>query len=289
MKILYSISIFIFSALVLRGQSPTFAPIGTKWGYSYSGPFGLGAYFKETVGDTTIMGRVCRKLNTTQLDYHCTGSCTTFTYNSLAFIYQSQDSIFLFSNGRFNFLYHFHAQVGDTLKGKLNIQSDTSKFVCRRVSDTIFGGTTLKKWVFNEVCRQFVNTAEFILLEKVGALNQPLGFESNCGFDGSYYTLCSFKSATTNFQSPNCITSTAENTLSDAVQISPNPAHTYLSVASNHPFVTTKIVDITGKILKIRLYTEGSSLNISDLPTGVFLLQLMDDKGRTAVKRFVKL
>ena len=293
MKIIYFISIFLFLAIVLRGQSPTFAPIGSRWGYTYSDQSSRGDYMKEAVSDTLIKGRICRKIKITSKLMFCVPMCgpvTTSTY--FTFIAQSQDSVFTSnaSGDKLEFLYHFNARVGDTMAVPSNRSATNLKYLCTRLVDTIFGGVTLKKWQFKSICDR-PNSSDYpiILLEKVGALKRPFNMESTCVIDEFGYGLCSFKSDNVNFQSPNCITSTVENTLSDAVQISPNPAHTYLNVASNHPFVTTKIVDMTGKILKIRSYTEGSSLDISDLPTGIFLLQLMDDKGRTAVKRFVKL
>ena len=292
MKILYSISLFLFSTLVLRGQSPTFAPIGSRWGYTYSDQISRGDYMKEAVSDTLIKGRICRKIRITTKLTFCVPMCGQMTISTnIKFIAQSQDSIFSCdaSGDNFELLYHFRARVGDTMTVPNYRSSTNLKYLCTRLVDTIFGGATLKKWEFTSVC---VPTRSgnypIILLEKVGALKRPFNMESTCVIDELGYNLCSFKSDNVNLQSPNCITFTAENTLSDAVQISPNPAHTYLNVASNYPFVTTKIVDIAGKVLQNRFYTEGSALDISDLPTGAFLLQLIDDSGHTAIKRFVK-
>lgn len=287
MKIYYCLSIFLFSCFLLRGQSPTFAPIGSKWGYGYSALSGYGDYMKEAVGDTVIKGRICRKFKTANRELSCGPMpCASPVLNvSSAYIAQSQDSIFQYQqrDSSFVFLFHFHAQVGDTLTTKG--YSTTLKFVCSRVVDTVFGGATLKKWEFRQSCARYDRIV--ILLEKVGVLNRPFDLPNMCVSDDTYYGLCSFKSGNINFQGTSCITSTAENALSEGVTISPNPASTFLKIDTNHPFLTLKIVDLIGKIRQIRPYTEGSLWDISDLSTGVYFLQLTDDKGQKAIKRFV--
>ena len=244
MKIFYSISISLFLAIILRGQSPTFAPIGSKWGYTYSAFASRGDYIKEAVGDTVIKGRICRKFKTTAKIIDCIGGPTCLPERvsiRAEFIAQRQDSIFYYdqTDSSFAFIYHFHAQVGDTMT-VVNYRT-IFKYVCTRSVDTIFGGVTLKKWQFKSVCNSPSNSNyPIILLEKVGALASLFGMENTCVIAEMGYSLCSFKSENVNFQRPVCITTTAENTLSDAVQISPNPANSALTIASNHSFVTIR-------------------------------------------------
>jgi hypothetical protein len=281
----------LFSCFLLRGQSPTFSPIGTKWGYSYQHTFGHGKYVKEAIADTLINGRICRKFNTINYD-------TYFNkiYTGSAFIAQSRDSIFQVepTTGSLSFLYHFHCQVGDTLKPAGCCSSLSLGYLCTRTSDTLIGGVNLKKWQFKQLCtaHPFDTTSRpfnHILLEKIGVLNMPFQFVSTCYIDYSDYIMCSFKDANINIQSTGCVTATNETNGSDALSISPNPTHSVLNIASNQPFSTYKIIDLTGKTLEMRSYTEGGQIDVSNLKSGIYLLKMTDKNGQISIKRFVKL
>lgn len=292
MKSVYTLSIFFFFPILLRGQSPTFSPIGTKWGYTYQYVTGFGDYMKEAVSDTVIKGRICRKLLITNRSYSCGGpTCVPYTTKTATFIAQNQDSIFVFQpwDSTFKFMYHFHSQVGDTLTVPINATTPL-KYVCKRVTDTLIGGGTLKKWEFNQICPQFVNTYRIILLEKIGPLNTPISLPNTCLIDGdAAYVMCSFKGENINFQGTNCITSTHETTLSDAVKISPNPTVSFLNIESNHTFLRYKIMDMQGRVHVLGAYTEGGQIDVFSLPQSVYLLQLVDKEGQSVIKRFVKL
>ena len=290
MKFIYSISFLLFSCFILRGQPPTFSPIGTKWGYSYSSFLGSGGLIKEAVGDTVIKGRICRKFINTDRGVTCGGpTCLPFLRTSVSFIAQSQDSIFLFQpwDSTFRFMYHFHSQVGDTMTTQFNTNTQL-KYVCMRVSDTLLGGTLLKKWQFIQICSRN-NTFPIILLEKVGAFQSPTILPNACLSDDTYYGTCSFQSGHINFQGTNCITATDETTLSKGVELSPNPASTFLKIESSFIFSDYKIVDMNGKTHQIHAYTEGEQIDISKLTAGIYFLQLIDNKGFVIIKRFIKL
>ena len=265
MKFVYTLSILLFFPILLRGQSPTFSPIGTKWGFSYFYFSGSGSLIKEAVSDTVIRGRTCRKFINTDIGYNCAGpSCLPFKRTFVSFIAQSQDSIFLYQprDSTFRFMYHFHSQVGDTMRPLLYANPDL-KYVCVRVVDTLFGGMTLKKRLFSQTCPPFSRTNYVTLLEKVGALNSPEGLYNTCLSDDTYYGMCSFQSENIYFQGTNCITSTRETTFSVAVKISPNPTSSFLNIESNHPFLRYKIIDMQGKVHVLRPYTEGVPIGVS--------------------------
>ncbi|NEN25510.1 S8 family serine peptidase [Cryomorpha ignava] len=79
---------------------------------------------------------------------------------------------------------------------------------------------------------------------------------------------------------------------SDVMRIYPNPAADYILIDKKISFEkgTYEILDITGKMVKsIRISPEKvSTINISDLPKGVFILRMTSEIGLTATK-FVKL
>lgn len=285
MKSLFVCLLAFCSATCLLAQSPTFSPVGAKWGFRYQSAFSFGDFQKEAVSDTIIGGRVCRKLNTIERNYICTQSCTIGRQiQHTAFVAQSQDSIFLYNapQNNFIFLFHFHAQVNDSLI------TDQKKYVCTRVGDTLLGGVRLKKWEFRQICPQFVNTGNFILLEKVGALNSDWGLPNGCSVDGVYHTLCFFREDNILVQSNNCISNIIENDFSNNTTIFPNPAYFNLTIKTIHNFDIVQIFNTNGQLVLQKPFQMGQSIDIVGLPKGFYFLYLLDNEGVRTIKRFVK-
>lgn len=70
--------------------------------------------------------------------------------------------------------------------------------------------------------------------------------------------------------------------------IFPNPAHDLLNVQSTH-YQQLEILNLVGQvILRQNITAENTSVNISELPAGVYLLQMKGKDNVVAVKKFTK-
>ncbi len=90
-------------------------------------------------------------------------------------------------------------------------------------------------------------------------------------------------------------TSVQDETVSNAVSISPNPATSFLNVDLNlenaSKSVTAQIIDVTGRTVSYTSYenlsTATMSIDVADFAAGTYFIQVTTDAGFT-VKKFVK-
>ena len=263
-------------------NSQTFAPIGTKWGYNYAGVGGSGSYYIESTADTTIAGKICRKLVTQNIGYVCS-TCYFYSKN-VRFIYENNDSLFgMTTNGGLSLLFRYNLQLNDTLTYSAN-----QKYLVTRKVDTLIGGQVLKKWELKTLCSDTRYSTYLIFVEKIGAFNNLIGLGYYCFSDPDYYSLCLFSSG--NIQINGRCDYTKTNDLVDniALEIQPNPTTSFLNIETEHLFSDFKIYDMAGKLIQNGVYTEGGSLDVSRLAQGIYVLQLIDKQQFTIYRKFVK-
>lgn len=123
------------------GNSDTmeWAPIGAKWWYNYTGA-GINQNYVslESVGDTTVLGKACRKL---EIKEFVAEGIKPYYFEIIDFeshlivLHQQGDSIFYLRNNQFELLYDFSMEPGDTIAVTVPQQSfryhpqDTQIFV----------------------------------------------------------------------------------------------------------------------------------------------------------------
>lgn len=86
---------------------------------------------------------------------------------------------------------------------------------------------------------------------------------------------------------PSGTLSTSPITSKDAVNIHPNPVADYLKIEASKNFVTVEIIDLSGKLVSTAKLT-NSSLNVSNLTKGTYLLKMIDKDGKSITKKFIK-
>jgi Secretion system C-terminal sorting domain len=291
---------FIFCLFtVLYGQN--FAPIGTKWAYNISGGFlPPSTTYVESVSDTIIKGRTCRKLLTKNINHSIRfgtyefdelGNYKYITYKGVRIIHERNDSLFEVDNdNNFALLFHYKLQVGDTL----STNNYWSKYIVTNKGDTLINGQLLKKWNLVAVCKEpskYIGRDVFI--EKIGTLSdislKYIHCITNIGsYDGTFHSLCQFSSENIKINYLCEITATRELSANISLLIYPNPATTALKIVTNYPFIRYKIYDIHGKILQKSTFVDGASIDITALDNGVYFLMLMDKNQGVAYKKFVK-
>ena len=70
------------------------------------------------------------------------------------------------------------------------------------------------------------------------------------------------------------------------ISIYPNPAHDNLSIQTAEKLISIKCTNYLGQNIVLKF--ENNSANISSLSTGVYLLKIISESGKTTVKKFVK-
>lgn len=70
------------------------------------------------------------------------------------------------------------------------------------------------------------------------------------------------------------------------ISIYPNPAYDNLSIQTAEKLMSIKCTNYLGQNIVLKL--ENNSINISSLSTGVYLLKIISESGKTTVKKFVK-
>ncbi len=109
-----SLSLFFLSAALALPAQQEFAPIGAVWHFQryefFHSPWTPIRFYRiESVGDTLIQGRLCRKLHTNE-------PITCTWRREVEFVHQQGDTVWLYDQDRetFEVLYNFGAQPGDS-------------------------------------------------------------------------------------------------------------------------------------------------------------------------------
>lgn len=85
-----------------------------------------------------------------------------------------------------------------------------------------------------------------------------------------------------------------EKTESEAMTVSvyPNPATSNLTIQSKTPLAQVWLMDAVGRVLRYTTLVRGTqddhAVDISALPTGIYFLELTNQEGRKAVRKFIK-
>jgi Secretion system C-terminal sorting domain len=271
MKKIMMLLVVFYAFTTLYGQG--FASIGTKWQYDYHGVGGVGNFVFESVSDTVIQGKKCRKVVAFQK----------------RFFYENKDTLFEMREGYnayFAPVFRYNLQVGDTLLNPYN-GKDNSYKVIRQVY-TLISGQKLNQWQLKVLCqnpRYFAPVVTFI--EKIGSSDGDITLNFTCFSDPTGYTLCKFSSGNIKIDKDCLFTKAHDLPANIPLSIYPNPATVSLSIATEHSFVSYKIYDINGKILQKNTFSNGVSIDVSMLDNGIYFLWLIDKDKLSAYRRFV--
>jgi Secretion system C-terminal sorting domain len=281
MKNILTLLFVTFSYLNLFSQS-NFAPIGSKWIYSYGAVNGGGYEKYESMGDTTIGGLATRKIRVARLSIRGNYRDTFWTYLQVR-----NDSIYQINGSSSQFSLFLKPKLNDTVRFR---NPSNTYYVVKKV-DTINIGQNVKRYRLAQYCNNRESPL-FEYVENIGFTNDPIVIIDFCyALKEVGYTLCYFESGSLTYGDKTAcenLVSTKDLLLESDVLISPTVATDFISIQSMYDFKRITIFDINGKILKISSNTEGVPLDISYLPKGFYLLQLSDNKERSVVKKFIK-
>ncbi|MEO6168305.1 MAG: T9SS type A sorting domain-containing protein [Chitinophagales bacterium] len=283
---LLTITTFLF------GQN--FGSIGTQWYYSEhaggAAPPNSEYLHLQSVADTVIDDVTTHKIVRTY--YKFNGDTVTF---DPIFVYEQSDTAFSynFQMARFQAIYIFNAQQGDTLTldfpEPLPSETDsTYRLVIDTVETVIIDGISLKKYrtiALDEF--QFYNGGYF--MDRIGGLDWFFPRAVIIPEAGGPIRCYSDDQIDTSFQLIACdyrlVTSINEVSTTTQINVFPNPVQNKLTIQSEQPIETVELKDLTGKIL---IKTSQLNLNCEQISNGVYILTVYFKSGQKLEKKIIK-
>ena len=279
-KTIFILTLF-FTINTLLAQ--TWAPVGAIWYYSQAtiNP-NLQSYKTiESLSDTIIQNKACKKMLETERAYNPVNYRTFF-------MYAANDSVFYYDNlsAEFCLLYDFNAQQGDTIFldcFNLEVVVDST--------DTVTLNGQLRKVQYISA-----NTLGYSFwganIEGIG--NNIFMFpQGDMAMDGS---LRCYQDSTghINFMTIPCdsiiITSIDENTTTENFNIYPNPANKSIIIEnkSQSSNAMISIYNLQGRLMLIQSLKQAKTgINISSFAKGQYFVKVNTDKG-FEVKKLIK-
>ena len=290
------------------------APIGAKWIYDHNS--GVPPYMTiiESVKDTVILNKSCRKLITNEIDELMRQNGTYYwdtAFISNDFIYNSNDTVYHYNKYDKSFypLYLLNIKVHDTILIRDKIVSCTKNdYFCSRfeyvvdsISSTSLQGHNFKLiynsetqssgWVFN--CSW--NLEKYPIVEKIGSLKYFFGVNRNFVMEGGISSLRCYNDNQISYKSSNWTkdcdylrslngpSSVRDNIANDLIVL-PNPFDSYIKFTNGNP-IEYELYDSFGRLL---IKGKDRVINTVSLPDGIYLLRLTVDKTVAKTIKLIK-
>lgn len=298
-----------FTFIDVKSQNIDFAPIGAKWWFStfcFSEP-DCGYFTIESKRDTLING-VTAKIIESELFGGDSWSDNYFTSSPL--IMRSENNkVYRYDtlNGDFYVLYDFDLQAGDTLtiqdssiyRGYINYSGENDNAIFQVIVDSnvvkLYNGYLLRHLYTSPTTGSdyFFNGP---IIERIGNLHNLIGQATVMITAGFPEYLRCYKDNLIDLTSNNCdyITSVRFKE-DDNLKFYPNPVSSgVLNITTknegNLNEIYLRILDFTGKeILDHEFYGQAESiqLNVSNIPNGVYFLEIQYDNHRKSIEKIV--
>ncbi len=295
-----------------KAQSVEFAPVGAEWYYGYQEIMETG-YIKITaVNDTVIDSQPCVKLEKTRTGY---GYYNGWFSRIIGYEYLtvSDDSVGLYRNGAFHKLFDFGAEIGDTwtVPGLIDIceESHGTVTVVDKGSELV-NNISLRYLRIVDDINSYWGYSHYMhgeaqdtikVFERIGPVGSYLLPMQKCEFDSgeSGVLRCYSDNETgyfnfhTNYSDINCDYineqyQSVDEKVGERTEIRPNPTCGIFTITGSN-LIQAKIYNTLGQY--ITAYTGNSStitIDINKLPSGIYFVNITDDKGRRCVKKIVK-
>lgn len=277
-------SIFIIIVVIpFRMIAQDFAPIGAIWHNSQASwiiPDIITYKTIESVSDTTINGKPCKKLVEVERLY----SDTVFTLNH--YMYFENDSVFFFKDNEFHLLYDFGAIAGDTLildyyltfegssllmviesTGTIEINGKERRIQYITCGDGVqveFGGPVIEG----------IGSTYFLFPTYDGTVNGPL----RCYQDEITGLYINYFYSNEGWNYEDCdqvITDVDELESLSTIEIYPNPSADYIIIKNAYPFSKYRITDISGNLIRKGQLGSSNEIRVEDFAKGIYFLELL--------------
>jgi hypothetical protein len=165
-------------------------------------------------------------------------------------------------------------------------------------NDGCEGSITLNVQV-TEINLQVIQNENALVAQQAGALYQWLDCNQNLSAiadaQGQSFTLDGLGSFSVEISLQGCKDTTAcivvtglNNLKTDNILLFPNPANDLIYIQSPKASGQIKLFDINGKLLRSESFLANSMINISDLATGIYIVQVLSDNMIKHTKLVIK-
>jgi hypothetical protein len=261
------------------------APIGAKWHYdSYSiGPY-IRAQIFESVGDTILLGKSCRKILRSTF-------APLFMYDSAGMVYYLQYG----PNPEWCLLHDFSKNAGDTIfypcwdfdtiesfaivdsTSFLNLNGNNLK-VLHLTMDSTFNISTMGNQSFSGRSIEYVGHEYFMF---------PRGDNDGNGnlrcYSDPFLGLSKFNGF--NLDCDTTLILNLDEISSNDLGIFPNPAYDQLKISSPSEIESLVIYDLKGKVM-VKKTVVDEVIDITNLKSGLYLIEITLQTGTYRRKLF---
>jgi hypothetical protein len=281
-------------------------PVGAKWTYGWSWSIGGPPIYYpttyEVVKDTLYLGKQCKLIS--RID---SNAFNPLNYPN-RFFYDSAGVVFYASNGQWNLLYDFNKDVGDTIvypQFQTVYMGNTVTYsnIITSKSTVAINGQTLRR--YTAYPGPEVQSAFSLGTFATGAtevISWLVFFRPDIDDTNPEGLRCYEDSILGFYQNPNfnldCDTSYTFVGLTDglenksSIKVYPISAENYLSVSiltESSERGRFKIYDLNGKDMKTyELSTPSSTLDISNLKTGIYIWEYRSAENRVRDKLIIR-
>jgi hypothetical protein len=270
-----------------------FMPIGGVISAKGSSRSFLGTVVFTSEKDTLCNGATCRKVNVVYKNKRLPGS----SYNETRYFQQRGDSIFEYSerSNQLYFRFKNNYAVGDSQLINVNSSYSSTLYI-----DSVIVSNGVKRFVARIKCVETSNLGtatwfgSFNLYDKFLPDFMPFTFSCYWGDLIVCTPLCYSDSQTfylTAYYRGSCDSiqmTTAIVEVPDKLTVFPNPANTFVTIESPQTeSVTIKIQHINGGMVGQKVAFTPISIDVQDLPNGIYILSTQTDKGFPTIRKLV--
>ncbi len=267
----------LFFSTALPAQPVEFAPIGARWHFAFLAPWTgeKGDCQADCLKETVVGGRLCKQIKV----------LANGNFFGNRYIFQQGDSIFQHQPGTApKFLFRNNYQVGEVTRTGM---SASYQWKVTGIDTLVFN--------HNQPVRRFrlertdVAFETAVIYDRFGP---QLGFFDDwCGgpCDYNYYGICSYQDlgfAQAKVPNGDCsYLVAAKEPIVQPLTLSPNPADGTIRVSlpsQTSGTVHLRVFDLTGQqVLQLEALPspEGINMDVSHLPTGVYLFRVQNNLG----------
>ncbi len=295
-----TIFLLIFITTLLQNYAQQFAPVGSIWHYTQRTINPDVTSFKtiESVADTIINGKVCRKLIEVERYFDTIGI-------NFHHMYSENDSVFFLSDNNFHLLYDFGANSGDTiiLDNYITYNGSALKMIIDSVGTINIGNEQRKiQYIicgdgisieFGDHVIEGVGNTSFMFPTLDGSVNGPL----RCYQDDNTSLFFNPFHPDYGWNYEDCeeiIAVLIENSVWSDLLVYPNPAGDYIvfevqSLMFEVENSEIQIVDVFGReVLRKPVISEKTVFDLRGIWGGVYFYQLEIDGKMYSGKFIVK-
>lgn len=286
-----STTLLLMTCFLLTGFGQAYQPFPTSnamWREN-SGGFQCSCcydYQYTITGDTVINTLTYHKLQKTGVKYldDWIGNCSSniaYVINQYAGCFRNDSTskkvFFVYPmTSNDTLLYDFNLSIGDTVPPSPLNNNGNFLNVVTDIDSVFLGGVYLKRFKLDSCWQQVY------YIEGIGSTHGLLS-PTMCPFEAMYNLQCFTKNSITVYpdSTTTCsiVTSLNETIPINHFSIFPNPTTGKLYITTNVQSYDISIFNMTGQLIQKRNFNSNSTLlDISNLPTGLFLIQLSENE-----------